>query len=75
MHERIYDSDSILSLSHDPRHIIIYGAGVIGCEYASIFRGLGVKNRSYQYRDRAYCLFSITRYRMPCLIIFGIAVW
>ncbi len=38
-HSRIYDSDTILSLEHDPRHIIIYGAGVIGCEYASIFRG------------------------------------
>ncbi|EAS40815.1 Si-specific NAD(P)(+) transhydrogenase [Photobacterium profundum] len=42
-HSRIYDSDSILQLEHDPRHIIIYGAGVIGSEYASIFRGLGVK--------------------------------
>ena len=52
MHERIYDSDSILSLSHDPRHIIIYGAGVIGCEYASIFRGLGVKTDLINTRDR-----------------------
>ncbi|WP_114974729.1 NAD(P)(+) transhydrogenase (Si-specific) [Vibrio cholerae] len=28
-HPRIYDSDSILNLEHDPRHIIIYGDGVI----------------------------------------------
>ncbi len=42
-HSRIYNSDSILSLSHTPRTLIIYGAGVIGCEYASIFAGLGVK--------------------------------
>ena len=42
-HERVYDSDSILSLEHTPRTMIIYGAGVIGCEYASIFSGLGVK--------------------------------
>lgn len=42
-HPRVYDSDSILGLKHDPRSIIIYGAGVIGCEYASIFRGLNVK--------------------------------
>ncbi|MDQ0666670.1 MULTISPECIES: Si-specific NAD(P)(+) transhydrogenase [unclassified Pseudomonas] len=41
-HARIYDSDSILSLNHTPRKLIIYGAGVIGCEYASIFSGLGV---------------------------------
>ncbi|MDG3086652.1 Si-specific NAD(P)(+) transhydrogenase [Vibrio hannami] len=51
-HERIYDSDSILSLQHDPRHIIIYGAGVIGCEYASVFRGLGVKTDLINTRDR-----------------------
>ena len=42
-HPRIYDSDTILNLEHTPRTIIIYGAGVIGCEYASIFSGLGVK--------------------------------
>jgi NAD(P) transhydrogenase len=42
-HPRIYCSDTILSLNHTPRTIIIYGAGVIGCEYASIFCGLGVR--------------------------------
>ncbi|WP_348666637.1 Si-specific NAD(P)(+) transhydrogenase [Arsenophonus symbiont of Ornithomya chloropus] len=42
-HSRIYNSDSILNLNNEPRHVVIYGAGVIGCEYASIFRGLGVK--------------------------------
>lgn len=51
-HERIYNSDTILNLKHDPRHIIIYGAGVIGCEYASIFRGLGVKTDLINTRDR-----------------------
>lgn len=42
-HERIYDSDSILKLEHTPHTMTIYGSGVIGCEYASIFSGLGVK--------------------------------
>lgn len=51
-HQRIYDSDSILSLHHQPQHIIIYGAGVIGCEYASIFRGLGVKTDLINTRER-----------------------
>nr|WP_192867664.1 Si-specific NAD(P)(+) transhydrogenase [Thaumasiovibrio occultus] len=51
-HPRIYDSDTILRLQHDPRHIIIYGAGVIGSEYASIFRGLGVKVDLINTRDR-----------------------
>ena len=42
-HPRVYDSDTILEMQHTPRSMIIYGAGVIGCEYASIFSGLGVK--------------------------------
>ncbi len=42
-HPRIYCSDTILRLNHTPRSLIIYGAGVIGSEYASIFCGLGVR--------------------------------
>lgn len=48
----IYDSDTILSLDYQPQHIAIYGAGVIGSEYASIFRGLGVKTDLINTRDR-----------------------
>ncbi len=51
-HPRIYHSDSILSLDHDPKSIIIYGAGVIGSEYASIFRGMGVKVDLVNMRER-----------------------
>ncbi len=40
---RIVDSDSLLKIPDNPKTLTIYGAGVIGCEYASIFRGLGVK--------------------------------
>ena len=42
-HPRIFDSDTILSMTTTPRSILIYGAGVIGCEYASIFRNMGCK--------------------------------
>jgi NAD(P) transhydrogenase len=41
--KRIFDSDSILDLDYEPRRVTIIGAGVIGCEYASIFGGLGCK--------------------------------
>ncbi|WP_210396423.1 Si-specific NAD(P)(+) transhydrogenase [Motiliproteus sediminis] len=51
-HERIYNSDTILKLEHTPRTLIVYGAGVIGCEYASIFAGLGVKVDLIDNRDR-----------------------
>lgn len=42
-HPRIFDSDTILDLSFTPWSITIYGAGVVGCEYASMFRNLGCK--------------------------------
>ena len=42
-HPCIYDSDTILELTERPQSITIYGAGVIGCEYASMFRNLGIK--------------------------------
>lgn len=42
-HPRVFDSDKILDLDYAIQKVIIYGAGVIGCEYASIFIGLGLK--------------------------------
>lgn len=42
-HPCVFDSDTILDLDHSPRKVTVIGAGVIGCEYASIFGGLGCK--------------------------------
>ncbi len=42
-HPRIFDADTILKMDFTPRTMSIYGAGVIGCEYASMFRGLDMK--------------------------------
>ena len=51
-HPRVRDSDTILGLDHTPRSITIYGAGVIGCEYASVFAHLDVKVNLVNTRDR-----------------------
>jgi NAD(P) transhydrogenase len=51
-HPRILDSDALLSLEATPRSLTIYGAGVIGCEYASIFGNLDVKVNLVNTRDR-----------------------
>jgi len=51
-HPRIFDSDTILSLTTTPQTITVYGAGVVGCEYASIFRGLEVKVNLINNRDK-----------------------
>lgn len=39
----VEDSDTILELDSMPRRLVVIGAGVIGCEYASIFGALGSK--------------------------------
>jgi NAD(P) transhydrogenase len=39
-HPRIRDSDTLLTMTDTPRSITIYGAGVIGCEYASMMRNM-----------------------------------
>src|SRR5689334_16659394 len=51
-HPRIKDSDSILKYTETPFSITIYGAGVIGCEYASIFLNLGCKVTLVNTQDR-----------------------
>ncbi|MES9969054.1 MAG: Si-specific NAD(P)(+) transhydrogenase [Candidatus Thiodiazotropha sp.] len=51
-HPRILDSDAVLRLDRTPDSITIYGAGVIGCEYASIFSNLDVKVNLVNTRDR-----------------------
>jgi len=40
--EHVYDSDTILSLSHIPSSLVVIGAGVIGSEYATLFAALGI---------------------------------
>ncbi len=42
-HPRVRDSDSVLHYDASPFAVTIFGAGVIGCEYASIFLNLGCK--------------------------------
>jgi NAD(P) transhydrogenase len=49
---RIFTSDDILLLDRLPRTLAVVGAGVIGCEYASILAALGVRVTLIDKRDR-----------------------
>ncbi|MFC4891587.1 Si-specific NAD(P)(+) transhydrogenase [Pseudofrancisella aestuarii] len=52
-HPRILDSDKILTLQDkNIKSISIYGAGVIGCEYASILRALDIHINLINTRDK-----------------------
>ncbi|MBV9521566.1 MAG: Si-specific NAD(P)(+) transhydrogenase [Alphaproteobacteria bacterium] len=49
---RIFTSDDILHLDELPRSLAVVGAGVIGCEYASILAALGVRVTLVDARHR-----------------------
>lgn len=51
-HPCIFDSDTILDIKERPSSISVYGAGVIGAEYASMFRDLGCKVNLVNTRDK-----------------------
>jgi NAD(P) transhydrogenase len=50
--KRIHDSDTILELEEFPESMCILGAGVIGCEYATIFANMGVRIYIVNNRDK-----------------------
>ena len=49
---RVVDSDTVLQMRELPATLTVYGAGVIGCEYASAFKDLGVKVNLVNTRER-----------------------
>ncbi len=51
-HPRIFDSDTILDIKDKPSSICVYGAGVVGTEYASMFRNLGIKVNLINTREK-----------------------
>lgn len=50
--ESVHDSDTILRLNRIPGSMVIVGAGVIGCEYATIFATMGAKVHLVNDRDK-----------------------
>ena len=51
-HPRIFDSDTILNVDLHIKSVTVFGAGVIGCEYASMFRNLEIKVNLINSRDK-----------------------
>ena len=50
--KRILDSDTILKIKRFPKSLCVIGAGVIGCEYATIYAAMGVKVYLINNRDK-----------------------
>lgn len=42
-HQKVVDSDSILNMPSVPKTMVVLGAGIIGCEYASMFSMAGTE--------------------------------
>src|SRR5207249_1705276 len=41
--DNVFDSDTVLQMKEIPKSLLVFGGGVIGCEYASLFRALGIE--------------------------------
>ncbi|MSP93048.1 MAG: Si-specific NAD(P)(+) transhydrogenase [Myxococcales bacterium] len=50
--DAVWDSDEVLQMSSVPKSLAVYGAGVIGCEYAAMFGALGVDVHLLEPRDK-----------------------
>ena len=50
--KRIHDSDTILEITRFPKSLCVVGAGVIGCEYTTIFSTMGTKVHLVNNRDK-----------------------
>ncbi len=50
--QRVFISDDVLTLETLPRSMTVVGAGVIGCDYATIFAALGVRVTLVDKRPR-----------------------
>ncbi len=64
---RVHDSDSILHIERFPKSLCIVGAGVIGCEYATIFSTMGTK--VYLVNDKQSILPQIDQELAKDLIV------
>jgi NAD(P) transhydrogenase len=49
---RVHDSDTILNIKRFPKSLCVLGAGVIGCEYATIFAAMGIKTFIVNDKDK-----------------------
>lgn len=51
-HPRVFDADTLLRMKETPQTMTVYGAGVIGCEYASMLKDLGIKINLINMRSK-----------------------
>jgi NAD(P) transhydrogenase len=56
---RVHDSDEILTMERLPATLAVIGAGVIGCEYATMFAALGISVTLIDGRDRLLAFLDV----------------
>jgi NAD(P) transhydrogenase len=56
---RVHDSDEILTMERLPATLAVIGAGVIGCEYATMFAALGITVTLIDGRDRLLAFLDV----------------
>jgi NAD(P) transhydrogenase len=72
-----FDSDTFLQMERIPKSLSVIGGGVIGCEYASVFKALGVDVTLVDGRDRLLPFLDaeIANILRDRFLSFGMNLW
>ena len=74
--DEVWDSDQVLDMESLPGSMLVYGAGVIGCEYAATFSALGVQITLLEPRDTIlpFVDHDVTRHLLAAFQDMGIRI-
>lgn len=64
--QRIFDSNGILSIKEFPKRLLVVGAGVVGCEYATIFSNF--KQSLVHLVDHKECVLPYEDTDVSCFV-------
>jgi NAD(P) transhydrogenase len=70
----IYDSEKLFKLPRLPKSAIVVGGGAVGCEYASIFKALGVSVTLIDSGDRLLSMMDGEISRLAATVYKGMGI-
>jgi NAD(P) transhydrogenase len=56
----LFDSDTIGNIDYLPKRVVVQGAGIIGLEYAQIFRKMGSQVTIVEFADKAVQMLDVS---------------
>jgi NAD(P) transhydrogenase len=70
----VYDSEMLFTIPRLPKSVIVVGGGAIGCEYASIFKALGVRVTLVDSGDRLLSMMDGEISQLAASVYIGMGI-